>query len=238
MSRQLPAVSALVLACALAGCSKPAAEESAPPADPVEAEALGGPLMTDPDLVSRNPAHAALGGGGPATAPIPALDRGAETIAAARAEAAKLVGGPIGHAPPPQPSAGAGASLTPELTANRALADTGSATDCVRRLDYTMAWAARMPEALPVYPRGHVQEAAGADEEGCRLRVVNFLSPVPLADLVDFYWTRARAAWFAPVHRMQGGDHAISGGKGTGTFVAYLREREGLTEVDLVTNGL
>ena len=234
-----PAVAlALAAPLGLGGCDRAPPERRDVAPDPVVAAARGEELMVDPDLSRQNPAADALGGGGPASAPLPPLDRSAETIAAARAEAATLAGGVIGHAPPPGPDPAAPAGLSPERTAIAALAQGGPARSCVRRLDYSAIWAARLPQALPVYPRGHVQEAAGADGEGCRLRVITYLTPVPLDEVIDFYWTRARRAGLAPIHRLAGTDHVLSGGGGAATYAVYGRERDGLTEIDLVTSGL
>lgn len=221
----------------LAGCGGTSGEERRPSADPVIESALNEEIMVDPDLARQNPRGAALSPGGPASAPIPPLDASAETIAAARAEAARLLGGSVRRAPDPVVGGISGAALTAELTANGALAQGSAGRGCVSGLDHAFGWAAKMPPAFPVYPRGHVQEAAGTDHAGCRLRVVNFLTPVPVADLVDFYWTRASTAGFAPRHRLQGDDHVIAGGRGEAAFVAYVRTRDTLTEVDLVTNG-
>ena len=65
---------------------------------------------------------------------------------------------------------------------------------CAGMVEYTAAWAAKLPDAFPVYPRGAVQEAAGTDAGGCALRVVNFQTPVPVSEVMDFYFTRAAAA--------------------------------------------
>lgn len=242
MPRSLPVrpgrrVALACLVAALWGCAKAGPAPDAPPDDPVIADALNEQLMTDPDLARINPQAALLGGGGPASLPVPPLDRSAETIAAARAEASRLIGAAPAHAPPPARGGPSGAGETAERTARGALAQLGVPTDCAGRIGYTMAWAARLPAAIPVYPRGHAQEAAGSDEGGCRLRVVNFLSPVPLPDMVDFYWARASAAGMVATHRTDGGDEVIAGKKGAAGFVAYIRARDGLTETDLVTNG-
>lgn len=242
MSAARPFRSAAALALALAvtacGSSAPDREASQPDPDPAIAEAQADPLMVDPDLSRQNPAGDALGGGGPATAPIPPLDRSPEEVEAARAEALRLAGGRLATAPAPVAGQGGGAGLSPERTAIAALVPGGAGQTCARRLGYSAIWAARLPAALPVYPRGHVQEAAGSDEPGCRLRIVTFVTPVPLGEVVDFYWSRARAAGLAPAHRVAGTDHVISGSKGSAIFAAYLRERGGLCEVDLVTSGL
>ena len=110
------------------------------------------------------------------------------------------------------------------------------AADCADRVEYTAAWAARMPRALPVYPRGATQEAAGTDATGCALRVVNFLTPVPLEDVLAFYFTRARAAGYSARYVLRDGDSILDGAKGKARYAVFARKREdGLTEVDLVT---
>lgn len=227
----------LVLITLLAGCGPRKAADAPADRDPAVAAALADEIMVDPDLARQNPNNAALTGGGPASAPIPTEDKGAEAIAAARADAAKLVGGALQHAPAPATGSGAPAGQTAAQTANIALGRNAAGQACAAKVAYTMGWAARLPAAFPVYPRGHVQEAAGTDADGCRLRVVTFVTPVPLGEVTDFYWTRARTAGFAAAHRLDGGDHVIEGTKGAAGWVAYLRTRDGLTEVDLVTNG-
>lgn len=227
----------LAVLLTLGGCGSATPTTPAAEHDPAVAGALAGEIMVDPDLAGQNPANAALAGGGVARAAIPTQDRSPEAIAAARAEAASQLGGALLHAPAAVAGAGQGGSASALLTARGALAESGTGRDCVSKVDYTMAWAARLPAAFPVYPRGHVQEAAGTDNAGCRLRVVNFVSPVPVDDLVDYYWSRARAAGFAAEHRREGTDQVVGGSKGAEAFVAYVRERGGMSEVDLVTNG-
>jgi len=232
----------LIAPLVLAGCERSSDEPRAQVTDPAIAGALADEIMIDPDLVRQQGRNSALGGGGPAQAQVPPEDAGPDAAAAARAEAEQLAGR-IEQAPAPKTGGSSGAGATAALTANGALAETGSAKDCVAGLEYSAVWAARLPAALPVYPRGHVQEAAGTDKPGCRLRVVNYLTPVSVDDVVNFYWTRARAAGLAPLHRSEGTDRVIGGGaksgvkSGQAAFVAYVRERGGITEVDLVTNG-
>ena len=236
--RHLTGILPIVAAFSVAGCQRePDAAASVAP-DPIVAAALGEELMTDPDLARQNRTNAAIAGGGPASAPIPPERRSAEAIAAARAEAARMAGGSLRRAPLPEPGAVAAAGETLALTANRALATGGERASCAGKLEYAFAWAARFPAAIPIYPRGHVQEAAGTDRDGCRLRIANFVTPVPVADLVDFYWSLAARAGLSLQHRMAGSDHVVAGSKGGAAFVVHVRERGGMTEADLVTNGL
>jgi hypothetical protein len=224
----------------LAGCDS-AGDEPATVAedDPALTGALGDQIMIDPDLVGQNRANSA------ASLPsqdgsVPTLDNSPEIIAAARAEALRLVGGPgkMRKASAPRELSGAlpaGSALT---AAARAAASPAGGGDCATRAQYTMQWAARLPAAFPVYPRGAVQEAAGSDEGACSLRVVNFQTPVPLAEVMDFYFTRASDAGFSAQRVLQDGDDMLGGTKGRASYMVYARRLpSGNTEVDLVVSG-
>jgi len=235
-----PAIPALILAAtaALAGCSgaKPAKERAEQ--DPAVSAALNEQLMTDPDLARSNADNRVLAGGGPAAAPIPLEDRSPEAVERARADAARL----LGAAPPPPPPP-AGPALPPLPRDTLALAAAAAlgpdAKPCIARLGYGFAWAARMPAALPIYPRGHAQDAAGVDGAGCALRAVNFVTPVPAGEVVAFYLAAARRAGLTPEYRLAGPDHVVIARKVAATATTFVHARDdGLTEVDLVTSGL
>jgi hypothetical protein len=221
------------LALALAACGGGEKDKQTADGDPALTGALSDQIMVDPDLAGQNKGGAALGGGGPASVELPAEQRSPEAIAAAKSDAAKLVGGTLQKAP--TASTGGDAAQGPVSLADVA-GNTGA--QCAGKVDYSAAWAAKMPSAFPIYPRGHVAEAAGTDKDGCRLRVVSFVTPVGLDDVLDFYFTRAGAAGFDAEHRTEGTDHVLGGSKDTSAYVVYVRKSaNGLTEVDLVTNG-
>lgn len=229
--------SALVLAsCGWFGDD---AAEQAAEVDPATTAALGDQITIDPDLVGQNRADSAAfvpSGDGS----LPTIDGGAEAIAAARAEALRLVGGPgrMQQAPEPADGVSAAPAEAALTAAARAAAAPGGNGDCAARAEYTMQWAARLPAAFPVYPRGAVQEAAGTDAAGCSLRVVNFVTPVPLGEVLDFYYSRARSAGFSARRAVQDGDDVLAGVNGAASFVVYARRLpSGHTEVDLVTSG-
>lgn len=207
--------------------------------DPATVAALSDPITIDPDLAHQNR------GDSIASIPsydgsLPTVDNDTEAVAAARAEALQLLGGPgkLRKAPAPEPIAGeipAGAELS---AAARAAVAPGANADCAARVQYTMRWAARLPAAFPVYPRGAVQEAAGTDEEGCSLRVVNFVTPVPLDEVMDFYYSRAIAAGFSAQRVLKDGDDVLGGVKGKASYTIFARRLpSGNTEVDLVASG-
>ena len=223
---------------ALAACgSEPGEDDPMAADDPAAEAALNDQIMVDPDLANQNEANAALTSSTGRS--LPPENATPEAIAAAREEALALVGGGSKLAAPPEARAidgeiPEGATLT--AASRAAIATDGG--NCAEQVQYSTAWAAKLPDALPVYPRGSTQEAAGTDKGGCALRVVNFLTPVPLADVLAFYNTRATTAGYSAEHLMKDGDNILSGTKGRASYVIYARRlKSGATEVDLVTSG-
>lgn len=226
---------ALPLALLLASCA--AEEASAPPPerDPATEQALADPIMIDPDLASQNEGAAALTVPSDHSLPLPlATD---EEIASARAEAGALVGGSEKLVPPPAPRALPAAGRDEFLTLEERVAALPGAARCAA-LARSAIWAARLPEAFPVYPRGATQAAAGADAANCKLRAVRFATAVSPEDVLAFYAARARQAGFAVDHAARGGEHGLSGRKGAAAFQLNLRRSDVVfVEVDLITTG-
>jgi len=221
----------------LAGCGDGPKAPEKPPGDPAVSGALGDPIMVDPALDGQNAARAGMAGGGVTIGGIPPEQRGPKAIAAALAEAAGMAGGAILSAPAPSAAAGP-AHAGRVVTAGQLAARAHGLSDCAAEVGYSAIWAARLPEALAIYPRGHVQEAAGTDQGGCRLRAVNFVTPVSASDVVDFYYTRVRAAGYDAQHRTEGRDAVLAGRKGAAAYAIYVRTREdGMTEADLIAHG-
>jgi len=207
--------------------------------DAAMATALGKPITTDPDLAGENGANAAAFVPS-ADGTVPNVDMSPEAVTAARAEALDLVGGPGAMKKTPEATAVNGplpqdSALT---AAARAAASPGGQGDCAARARYTAEWAAKLPDAFPVYPKAAVQEAAGTDEGACNLRVVNFTTAVPLPEVLDFYYTRATTAGFSAQHVRDGGDDVLGGVKGAASYQVYARDLpNGGSSVDLVTHG-
>ena len=207
--------------------------------DPAMAGALNDQVLTDPDLAGENGANRAASlPSGDGT--VPAADMSPEALATARGAALKLVGGPgaMKKAPEAREIHGTLPADSPLTAAARAAASPGGKGDCAALAKYTAAWAAKLPATFPVYPKGAVQEAAGTDESACALRVVNFITPVPVAEVIDFYYTRATAAGYTAQHVRDGGDDVLGGTKGAASYQVYARDLpNGGSSVDLVTNG-
>ncbi|NTZ42485.1 hypothetical protein G7A66_05165 [Altererythrobacter sp. SALINAS58] len=197
--------------------------------DPDAGEMDDSAVMVDPEVVGGNSSSLALS----------AEQRAPQQIAAARQEAAALVGGADRLSPaPPAQEYGARIPEDSALTAAARSAVKPGGANCAEKVAYSSAWAARLPAAFPVYPRGATQEAAGTDEGACSLRVVSFLTPVSIDDVLAFYASRARANGYGAEQIRQDGDSILSGNKGAASYVVYARPAgEGTTEVDLVTSG-
>ncbi|MBV1918885.1 MAG: hypothetical protein KUG65_12610 [Sphingomonadaceae bacterium] len=220
----------------LAGCDQ--ADEKGVPAeeqDPAMTGALDDQIMVDPQLSGQTGAAVAAGG---ASVELPPEQRSPEVIAAAKQDAAKNAGGTIESAP--QPGTGGSASLVEAAVsaARVGQASRAASTDCAGKAEYSMTWATKLPDALSVYPRGAVQEAAGIDADGCALNVVNFVTPVAAKDVLDYYYTRVRQAGYGAAHKMDGDDHVLGGKNGTRAFVVYVRKLDKeLSEVEIITTG-
>lgn len=223
----------------VSGCgSRKEAEAREGGGDPALTGALGDQIMVDPDLASQNRGDAALSGGGPMSAEVPPYARTPEAIEAARGEAVRLVGGTI--VPAPSPETGIAARVSGAATAAEMALAVPSARgkNCAAKVTYSAGWAGRLHSTFPIYPRAALQEAAGTDDGGCSLRAVNFLTPVEVKDVIDFYHTRAHGGGFTAEYRVERADHVLGGTKGQSAFIVYARKRgDGLTDVDLVVSG-
>ena len=213
-------VAGLVL---LAGCKK---EAPPPKADKDVTGTLADEIEVDPRLVGQ-PSQAA------ANVDLAPGQRSPAAIAAAKAEAARLAGGPVGALPP----------LVEDEASRQVIAEAGArlsggSSDCAAKVASGKAWAQRLPRALAVYPRGHLVEAAGVDGRGCSLRVVSFVTPVGLDDVLGYYHARVRAEGLSAAQRRDGKDRVLGGTSAVRSYLIYGRTlANGLTEIDILASG-
>jgi len=222
----------------LAACSgEPDAPPVVPERDPAAVQALGDQIMVDPDLAQQNEANAALTGGTDHS--IPPIIKTRDAIGAAKQEAADLIGGTSNLPDLPEPEMVE--KPLPEAARYSVLELaklSEGLDDCADQSGYTAKWASRMPDLLPVYPRGNTLEAAGTDSGECNLRAVRYLTPVTVSDVTRFYMARVRKAGLSDAYSRQDEFHILQGGKGSQVYAIYVRERSsGVSEVGLVTSG-
>lgn len=201
--------------------------------DPLIVQALNAPLMTDPDLTSLNEANAALTIG--YNQSLPTIDRSADTIAAAR-DAARLRLIEMGEIRPlPQATKQADLpSLGKALTSEQRADWTTFARSCASAVQYSAAWAGQLPEFAEIISRGAVVEAAGSDTQGCRLRSITYLTPLPAEDVLGFHFNMAAHSGLQP-KLLQGDEQAIVGAGKAGKLAVHLSDRDdGLIAVHIV----
>lgn len=219
---------ALVLALPLGGCGKKEGDDlNALDARLTNnaAEELANQIVVDPRLAGQAGRDAKL----------PTLEGDA---AKALAESVKLAGGRLLATPAPVPDDGKApdASLA---TVAREQQEPGGNAFCRKRLAQGLQWGSRLPEPFAVYPGAELKEAAGADKDGCTLRVATFVTPVPRQSVMDYYYTQARRAGFDAEHKVMGGDHVLGGTRkddGSAFLLLFTDADGGKTSVDVIAD--
>ena len=184
-------------------------------ADPVLTTALEDQIMVDPSLANMANRNAVKAADAPMTAPVPVETTG--------------------------PSAAAERPATPtlgQIAANQATVARDKFTGCGLDVDYSMQWANRIPADVPLYPRARVDEAAGSDMPGCKLRAITFTTPAPQRAVIDFYIGQTKRSGFASSTQVKGRETLVGGTRGDGAayYVILTPAEAGGTIVDLVLN--
>ncbi len=201
--------------------------------DPAVVQALADQLMVDPDLVSQNEAGAALTGGSDQSLPLEIATP--EAVRDAERQAAVLLRASGADIDLPDPAPLPHDSASPPLMLADVAARLPDAAECLGVASQSAVWAARLPDALPVYPRGATQDALGSDAPRCALRAVRFTSPVPAENIARFYFAKTSRAGLDPGYSSDGEQHRIEGRRGSIRFAVHLRPLpSGSSEIDLV----
>lgn len=196
--------------------------------DPTLAAALEDQIMVDPALTAQANDDAVRPPARAYSAPVPA-----ENIAdAARGPAPDPAG--LMRTPPPTPG-GAIDRAEGSMTLGALAEAQARSPGCAAKVQYSTAWANRLPQQLPLHPQARVSEAAGVDAAACAMRIVSFSVPTPLQPTMDWYYTRAKTAGFSAEHQADGDAHALGGTGGPFAYMVFLSPRsDGGTDVDLV----
>ena len=211
-----PIVLACATALAFAGCHKADQQKSVDAldkeltstnaADPAVSGALQDQIMVDPQLASKANAHSIRPPDQPLGVPLPPSEHRATADTA----------------PPQTLGQRAYASINP------------GKSGCNMAVRYSALWATKLPADLPIYPQGHVSEAAGSDTPTCHLRVVSFRSTAGQQTIADYYTSQGHQAGY---------EVGLSGDTLNGTrakdgamFSITLTAANSGTDVDIVSN--
>lgn len=232
--------SALLLPLVLAACNRSAtdqqdlnsldAELTNGTRDPALAQSLGAQIMVDPRLAQSSNTDAVRPPPRPETGAVPA------DVALRKdpVDPATLKHAPVASNDCPECKSADGALTLGALAERQKTPDAGV---CAQKIGYSAGWANRLPADLPLYPAAQLTEAAGADKDGCRLRVVSFASAAPMQKMLDWYFTKATAAGYSAGHSTDGRQHVLGGVRGNDAYVVYVTARAGGgSDVDMVSN--
>lgn len=229
---------ATLLCLILVACAPPEPERAADTAliavDPVVASALNDPLMSDPDLASRNQANAVFGFAD--STALPVLGATAQQARAAR-DAARLElleGGGIPNLPSPEEEP-RGTALGAAASAADLVAALGAPASCATGISEDFALAATLPAVASIMPQAMVVQAGGTDTALCRLRIVRYQTPAAPEDVLQYHYTRAVRAGLRVVRHAEPEDIIAATGQHGETLVVNVRPAaHGLSGVDLL----
>ena len=245
MKRLIGHGAALALVSLAAGCGKAPTDEAAladldntlaqangaaSAVDPALQSTLKDQIMVDPALVQQANADTVRPPAQPVSGAVPP-DGVAD---AARKEETDTVR----PAPPASGDCKQCAAARRALTLGALASSQGASPRCANNVAYSNDWANRLPAGVPLYPDARVTEAAGADGEGCALRVVSFTSAAPMQRLLDWYFTRTTDAGYRAGHQAEGKEHVLAGTKRGAAFMVIINPgKNGGTQVDLMADG-
>lgn len=207
--------------------------------DPALRGALEGQIVVDPKLTGQSNINAVSSGVKPISGGVPVL-KGAD----ATAQALKVAGGKLLHAPAPTqaapcPDCGPNGPATLGALAREQGKRKPVAGGCTAKMDYGMQWASQLPAPFGLYPGAALLEAAGANGPSCALRAASFVASAPMQDVIDFYYTQAKRAGYDAEHQLMEGEHVLGGvrsGDNGAYFIIFTKGATGGTAVDIVAN--
>lgn len=235
--RILPIFASLALSMMLSACGEGASDEA--PAivneiDPYLARALNDPLMVDPDLAYRNEGNAAITIGYDHALPS---FKGSEASAGRAREEARLElleQGVIEDLPLASQSAGP-AILAQEFGVEAVLSAVNAPVECRKNVQGSFAYAAAMPDVVPIMPHGMVRVAAIVDQPECQLHLARYFTPAAVGDALQYHFTKLKRAGFEPAYYTQPEASLIADRRGTFVQI-YARKTSGdLTAIDLIS---
>jgi hypothetical protein len=182
--------------------------------DPALTAALEDQIMVDPTLSGQANSHAIRPPAEPMQTPVP---QNMPAVPAKANAPVKTLGG---------------------LANEQAEVSRDSFNGCGLNVQYSMDYAAQLPDDMPFYPKAQVVEAAGSNDNGCKLRAVTFNAAAPVRDVARHYAGMATQAGYKVASKAEAGGVMISGRRVAdgGAFYVILNGMNGGTTADLVLN--
>jgi hypothetical protein len=201
--------------------------------DPLLSRALNDPLMVDPDLAWRNEANAVIAFRDGHPLPPFGFSDDAANRASEAARLELLENGQIPAVPSATDVEGR-ASLAALTTAGEIVEAVGSRTDCIGDLDGDLQWSTAMPPTSAIMPHGMIQQAAGIDQGTCVIRVVRYLTPAGIDDVLEYHFTKADRERFR-IERFDVPEMQLRGERRDQQIAVHMRAGPGgMTAVDVV----
>ncbi len=200
--------------------------------DPAMTAALEDQIMVDPSLSSQANDHAIRPPSEPMQTPVPVTEGTPAKIAPAATTAP--AGMTLAAAPPKaQPVSTLGG-----LAAQQAEFSRDSFNGCGLNVQYSMEFAARLPNDLPLYPQSKVIEAAGSDDNGCKLRALTLSTAAPIRTVAQHYAKIGTQAGYRVSSKSEPDGVMVSGKRAAdgGAFYVILNPIQDGTSADLVLN--
>lgn len=242
----------MALALALASCGTGQSETDtealdeallgeADNSDPALTTALEDEIMVDSDLSDQSNARAALPGDAVSGSPIPETMHTAADAQAA-ISAGRLLSAPeatVGEDCPQCDGRSAGQGETTLGAMADRQASSPDVQTCSGTVEYSMDWALTLPRAFDVFPGSEVVEAAGYNQDHCRMRVVSFRTNASMQRMIDWYYTRAVRSGYSSEHQLRHDNHVLGGfrARDEGAYYIIFAPRSGGgTSIDIITS--
>ncbi len=139
---------------------------------------------------------------------------------------------------PPPPKVSAPVKTLGSIAAEQAEISRDSFNGCGLNVQYSMDYAARLPDDFPLYPKSQVVEAAGSDDNGCKLRALTLNTTAPLKSVAQHYARAATQAGYRVASKSDPEGVMVSGKRAAdgGAFYVILNGSGDATTADLVIN--
>ena len=181
-------------------------------ADPALTAALEDQIMVDPSLSGQANEDAIRTAPKPYQAPVPA-------------------GEGLKKDPATAPTLG-------DLASQQSGLSRAAFNGCGLSVDYAMTFAAQLPADFALMPKSQVIEAAGSDENGCKLRAVSHSNAAPMKTVARYYSGMAARAGYSVRTKIEGKGVMVSGQRTAdgAAFYVILSPVGNGTQADLVIN--